>query len=85
MIEISERVADVRSRKDLAAFVRLLARDFHDHGTEWENPDLSHFLEALAGWIDDMDGYYTNSGKRMPSEPGWETIAEMLAAARIYE
>jgi len=42
-------------------------------------------LEALAGWIDDSDGYYVNQGKPVPTAPSWKNVAEMLIAARIYE
>jgi hypothetical protein len=85
MTDITQRVGEVRSRHDLAAFVNFLARDLQQHGGDWENNNLPDFLQAMAAWIDDMDGYYTNVGKPMPEQPTWQTIAEILAASRILE
>jgi len=44
----------------------------------WENPDLASFLAAMASWIEDM-------GDRIPTSPTWETVRDMLSAAKIYE
>jgi hypothetical protein len=32
-----------------------------------------------------MDGYYLNQGLTVPEKPDWKMIANMLAAAKIYE
>ncbi|MGW3668755.1 DUF7660 family protein [Streptomyces sp. NPDC005141] len=56
----------VDSREDLAAFVRSLQRSHVDVGSSWQNPDLPSFLEALAAWIDDADGWYSNTGRELP-------------------
>lgn len=84
-MDIAQRVAEVQSQADLATFVALLARDLEHHADQWETKNLLDFLHAMAAWIRDMDGYYANSGKPMPLEPSWLTIAEILAASRIYE
>ena len=85
MTDIRQSAMSVKSREDLRDFVRLLASDLQDSPSEWANSDLASFLEALAGWIDDMDGYYSSVGAEVPTVPSWQTTAEMLAAARIYE
>ena len=54
-------------------------------GNNWENQDIKSFLEAMAGWVEDMDGYYLNKGEKPPVTPTWKTFAEMLRAATIYE
>ena len=36
---------------------------------EWENRDLPSYLEAIAAWVDDMDGYYRNLGEDSPTSP----------------
>lgn len=41
------------------------------------NPTLDHYLEALAGWIRDLDGWFTNQGKPIPTQPN-------LAAGRRH-
>lgn len=84
-MELSERVKAVASKKDLAAFVTALRLDLQEHPEGWENPTLDRFLEAMEGWIEDMDGYYANSGQELPVVPNWKTFADILYAAKIYE
>lgn len=85
MIKVEDQVNSIRSREEFAAFVRSLAQDFEEHPEAWQNADLSSFFEALAAWVDDMEGYYSNRGERMPEHPDWRTFAQILAAARVYE
>jgi hypothetical protein len=75
----------VDSREDLAAFVRYLHRSHAEDGTSWENADLSSFLKALAAWIDDADGWYSNAGRELPGSGDWTFFARALRAATIYE
>jgi hypothetical protein len=82
---LSEQSLTIRSRKDLAAFVLSLRKDFQDGGHAWENNTLDLFLGALAAWVDDMEGYYRNRGEAVPDCPDWKTMADMLMAARSYE
>jgi hypothetical protein len=75
----------IRSRSDFAALVDALVDDFRRNAGQWENPDLASFLEALAAWVKDMDGYYKNRGEAVPEHPAWDTFARILLAARVYE
>jgi hypothetical protein len=50
----------------------------------FENASLDHFLEALAGWLTDSDGYYLNQRRVRPSN-AWEVINDALQAAATYE
>ncbi|MFD5521553.1 hypothetical protein [Streptomyces sp. NPDC127066] len=75
----------VDSREDLAIFVRSLQRSHAEDGSSWENPDLPSFLEALAAWIDDADGWYSNTGRELPASGDWTFFARALRAATIYE
>ncbi len=52
---------------------------------ERENRDLGSFLNAMAGWVEDMDGYYQNRSESVPDQPTWKTVAEILLASRVYE
>ncbi|KZM79799.1 hypothetical protein [Cellulosimicrobium sp. I38E] len=55
-------------------------------GEPWANPTLHQYLEALAGWLDDSDGYYFNvRGRRVPPQDGWEVFNDALQAATNYE
>ncbi|MGP3772228.1 DUF7660 family protein [Streptomyces sp. SDT5-1] len=75
----------VDSREELAAFVRSLRRSHAEEGSAWENTDLPGFLEALAAWIDDADGWYRNSGRELPADGDWRFFARALQAATVYE
>ncbi|MGV9629784.1 DUF7660 family protein [Streptomyces sp. NPDC003487] len=75
----------VASREDLAAFVRSLRRSHAEDGGSWENADLPSFLEALAAWIDDADGWYSNTGQELPTAGDWAFFARALQAATVYE
>lgn len=76
---------EVRTREDLAAFVTTLRDDFVRSGTDWENPTLDRFLDALSAWITDAPGWYRNFGQELPAEGDWTFFARALAAAVVYE
>lgn len=76
---------EIHTRDDLAAFIRDLHQDYLRRGHEWENSTLDRFLEALAAWIDDSDGWYRNFGKELPANGDWTFIARALGAATVYE
>ncbi|MEU5707116.1 DUF7660 family protein [Streptomyces flaveolus] len=75
----------VGSREDLAAFVRSLHHSHAEEGSSWENADLPSFLEALAAWIDDAEGWYSNTGRELPPGGDWTFFARALQAATVYE
>ena len=75
----------IETRQDFIDFVHLLMNDLQNNGDKWENPDLPRYLEALASWTEDMDGYFLNKGEEPPQHPTWKLFAEILIAASIYE
>ncbi|MFJ8054385.1 hypothetical protein [Streptomyces luteogriseus] len=75
----------VDSREDPAAFVRALHSCHTEEGRSWENADLASFLEALAAWMDDADGWYSNAGRSLPASGDWSFFARALLAATTYE
>jgi hypothetical protein len=84
-MELNERVTTIRTREDLVAFIHVLRDDFVATPAGWENPDVERYLEALAAWTSDMEGYFKNRGERIPDVPTWRLVAEMLLAAKYYE
>lgn len=84
-LNMGQPQADVNDRQALAQFILKLAEDLRQHPDRWENVDLGSYLEAMAAWLEDMDGYYANKGMRAPDVPSWGLLAEVLQAARIYE
>ncbi|MFY4723357.1 DUF7660 family protein [Streptomyces sp. LaBMicrA B280] len=75
----------VGSREDLAAFVRSLRLHHAEEGMSWENADLPSFLEALAAWLDDADGWYGSTGRELPPGGDWAFFARAPRAATMYE
>ncbi|MDK2125632.1 DUF7660 family protein [Parachitinimonas caeni] len=78
----------INSRDGLISLLKQMALDLRENPDEWENRNLEDFLEAMASWIEDMDGYYENLG--ISKEVGledfkWRILADVLLAARVYE
>lgn len=76
---------DVKTREDLAVFIRGLRADLASDPEQWENPNLDRYLGALAAVVEDLDGGYMNRGEAVPTQPSWELVAEILDTAKIYE
>ncbi|HZT82113.1 MAG TPA: hypothetical protein VFA26_17935 [Gemmataceae bacterium] len=83
--ELTKSVGQIQSRHDLAVFVDALREHLRHHPEEWENRDLPSFLEAMAAWVEDMDGYFKTRGEPVPDQPTWQTLAQILLAAKVYE
>ena len=84
-MELLEQVKHMKTREDFVAFLRSLVRDFRERPEQWENAGLEAYLEAMAAWVQDMDGYYRKGGEKVPQHLTWKNLGEMLLAARIYE
>jgi hypothetical protein len=50
----------------------------------WENVTVPDYVNALARWLHDSDGFYTNRGEEPPTDP-WPVVRDALQAAVIYE
>lgn len=84
-MELHEHAQRVQTKADLVEFVRALIDDHERERARWENETLPRYLDALASWVEDSDGYYRNQGRPIPLQPSWRDVAEMLYAAAIYE
>jgi hypothetical protein len=82
---LNELVRRIRSRPDFITFLHAFLSEFRQNPEQWENRDLSSFLNAMSAWVVDMDGYYQNQGECVPDQPSWKTVGEMLLAAAVYE
>ena len=82
---LADRVRSITSRDDLVAFIHNLVFDLKTRPDAWGNSQLDSYLEALAAWTEDMDGYFQNRGEPTPSEPSWRLLGEILMAATMYE
>jgi hypothetical protein len=83
-MDLRSELEHISTKEDLARFVDLLRKDFLSDPDSWENADIASFLEALAAWLRDMDGYYEKLNQSI-EQPSWKIVAEILLAARIYE
>lgn len=84
-MNLESQVNTINSRESLTVFVHSLARSLKESPSDWENANLEGFLDALAAWVEDMDGYFENRGESTPQTPDWKLIGQMLLAARVYE
>ncbi|MEU0837244.1 hypothetical protein ACNPQM_43800 [Streptomyces sp. NPDC056231] len=75
----------VRTRADLVSYMGKLSQEAETASGGWQNRSLDRYLEALSAWTNDMDGYFINRGERVPDQPDWSLIADMLRAACFYE
>lgn len=78
---MTQRADDVESRDDLVRFLAHLSSG----ATSFENRDLGVFLEAASGWLGDLDGFFLNQGLNTPESPSWKLVAQIFAAAAVYE
>ena len=75
----------IKTREDFVSFVYELSKDSRENTEKWPNRDLGTYLDALAAWVEDMDGYYLNQGQPVPEKLEWKIVADMLIAAKFYE
>ena len=76
---------DVNSKAEFLRFLWELRADLEHNPEAWENVTLDRFLEAMAAWTADCEGYYRNVEQPVPSDASWRFLADILAAARVYE
>ncbi|WP_444886544.1 DUF7660 family protein [Microbulbifer sp. JMSA008] len=84
-LDLPNKLGEIKTRADFSSFILDVLEDFKNNASTWENTDLANFLEAMAAWTEDMDGFYANQGKGMPENIQWKVFAEIIYAARIYE
>ena len=80
-----EIIESIKTRADFVSFVHELSKDYRANPKEWSNNDLGLYLDALAAWVEDIDGYYLNQGQTVPERPDWKILADMMMAAKFYE
>ena len=78
---------NVNDRASFIAFIQLFRRDLKVNKDKWENIELEDFLEAMERYIEDIDGYYDNTGQleENADQASWKRFADIFQGARIYE
>jgi hypothetical protein len=77
--------AQVETREDTARMVLQMLSDLRNHPGAWENATLERYLESLAASLTDLDGAYALRGEKLPDQPTWRLVAELLVMATDYE
>lgn len=76
----------VTDRQSFVEFLENLHQDFLTNRQNWPNNRLEDFLEALASYAADIQGYYDNTNQNINADtPSWQIFADMLQGAKIYE
>ncbi|WP_313032302.1 hypothetical protein [Soonwooa sp.] len=76
----------ILDRQSFIKFIDLLRQDLIENPENWENKKLDDFLEAISSYANDIQGYYNNSNQNINAdEPNWQTFADILKGASIYE
>ena len=80
-----EKIRPIKTRGDFVFFVYQLSKDYRENSESWQNQDIGTFLEALAAWVEDMDGYCLHQRPPLTDKPDWRNVADMLLAAKRYQ
>ncbi|MDR6734884.1 hypothetical protein [Sphingobacterium sp. 2149] len=76
----------VKDRQSFIKFLDLLRQDLLQQPENWENKTLPDFLEALAAYTEDIQGYYDNTYANVDAEKAaWSTFADIFKGAKVYE
>lgn len=74
-----------RQKDRMAVAVRALLQDWTaGPPADWANHSLPDYLEALAAWLEDCDGYYASRSASIPWN-AWEVMRAAMRAATVYE
>jgi hypothetical protein len=84
-MDLERRAGQAMTRSDLAEFLEQLADSSVTEPERWDHSNLADFLRSWSAWLGDMDGFYAGRGEPVPAAPSWQSIAQMLLAARVYE
>lgn len=85
MSDLVTKIDSLNTREDFIEFVELLVLDLKKNPEEWENKSLVSYLDAVASWTQDMDGYFRNNNLPLPKDINWKIFANILIAAKMYE
>jgi hypothetical protein len=76
----------VADRKSFVEFIELLRSELLANPDNWVNRNLDDFLEAMARYADDIQGYYDNMRQPIDADKAnWQVFADILKGSSIYE
>ena len=66
-MDFNSIINDVNSKEDFMNFLTQLRLDKQQKSEEWENDEITSYLEGICSWVDDMEGYFDNMHIEMPT------------------
>jgi len=82
---MNEILKNTKSKEEFIEFVNVLLKDIKENRQDWEEKQVFSYLESIQSWVEDMEGYYTNTKQEIPQNINWNFIATLLYAGKIYE
>jgi len=82
-----KKLAQIKTREDFIDFMSSFVKSIRD-GEPIENNSVESYLDGIASWVEDMDGYYENMGianEVKTDSMSWRVLADILVAATMYE
>ena len=73
-----EMLGKIKSKEDFIKFIEIYTSAISDLS-------VKDYLESVASWTEDMEGYYSNTGKEIPENINWDFIATLFYVGSIYE
>lgn len=84
-MQFYELMDNIKNKDDFVHFIHMLQEDNQVRNHEWENKDISSYLESISSWVQDMEGYYDNMKLDMPAHIDWKFAAMLFYVGKIYE
>ncbi len=75
----------IKSKEDFICFLLKLQKDKKGNDSEWANKSIESYLEAVASWTEEMDGYFSNMNLSLSEDIDWKFIATLFYVGKIYE
>ena len=84
-MDCNQLIENMHTKDDFINFLKYLKEDYNKNRHEWVNKNIDIYLESIASWADDMEGYYQNMNIETPQNINWNFIATLYYVGKIYE
>jgi hypothetical protein len=77
---------NIPDRSSFISFVDKLREQLITGDATFINVNLVDFLDALNRYLEDIQGYYDNTGQVVNADvPSWKVFADLMKGASMYE